>query len=70
MRDNAKLFLGSINEGMLYLYSYYPLKGVASVTEPNGITTYYDYGKMGVLNLIRDEKFNTIKQFQLNYRLK
>lgn len=36
----------------------------------NGITTYYDYGRMGVLNLIKDDNFNTIKQFQLNYRLK
>lgn len=70
MRDNARLFLYSIDDGMMYLYSYYPLNGVASITAPNGITTYYDYGRMGVLNLIKDDNFNTIKQFQLNYRLK
>lgn len=70
MSENARLYLGSIDDGMMYLYSYYPLKGVASITAPNGITTYYDYGRMGVLNLIKDDNFNTIKQFQLNYRLK
>lgn len=71
MRDNATIYNASItDDGMMYLYSYYPLKGVASITAPNGITTYYDYGRMGVLNLIKDDNFKTIKQFQLNYRLK
>lgn len=70
MRDNARNYLCSIDDGMMCLYSYYPLKGVASITAPNGITTYFDYGKMGVLNLIKDDNFKTIKQFQLNYRLK
>lgn len=48
-------------------YTYYPLIGMASVTDPRGITTKYSYGWGGKLHLVyteEDGKEKLLKQYE------
>lgn len=52
-------------------YTYYPLIGLSSMSLPNGITTYYEYDKLGRLQRIytmKNNKQNSIKQFTYNLK--
>lgn len=48
-------------------YTYSPLTGVASVTDPNNKTNYYEYDAAGRLSLIRDQDNNIVKKYCYNY---
>jgi len=48
-------------------YTYKPLVGVTSETDPNGLTTYYEYDGFNRLYVIRDAAQNVLKKFCYNY---
>ena len=52
----------------LTTYTYDPLYGVTSITDPNNMTGYYEYDAFGRLALIRDNEKKILKTFQYNYR--
>ncbi|SKC85126.1 YD repeat-containing protein [Ohtaekwangia koreensis] len=52
----------------LTTYTYDPLYGVTSITDPNNMTAYYEYDAFGRLALIRDNEKKILKTFQYNYR--
>lgn len=52
-------------------YCYKPLVGVSTITSPDGIVTYYDYDELGRLcriYYIHDDKTETIKQYNYQYK--
>lgn len=48
-------------------YTYKPLVGMTSKTEPSGKTTYYEYDDSNRLKLTHDHNGNIIESFEYNY---
>lgn len=49
-------------------YTYKPLVGISSETDPNGKSIYYEYDKLGRLMYVRDNDNNIIKSYDYNYK--
>lgn len=52
---------------LMTTYTYDPLIGMTSETDPNGKTTYYEYDSFGHLEYIKDHKGNIIKHYNYHY---
>lgn len=48
-------------------YNWLPGRGVSSVTDANGTTSYYEYDDLGRLLRIKDFEGNTLKEFEYKY---
>lgn len=51
----------------VYTYTYRPLTGLTSETNPKGISTYYEYDDMGRLICVRDHNNKIIRRICYNY---
>ena len=59
---------GYPEEARITRYSYKPLIGIESVTDPNDVSTYYTYDLMGRLTTIFDQDHHIIKQTDYSYK--
>jgi YD repeat-containing protein len=48
-------------------YTYHPLYGISSVTDPNGVTTFYEYDTFGRLQLVKDHDRNVLSTYNYHY---
>lgn len=48
-------------------YTYKPLVGILTATDPRGATTYYEYDSYGRLSLTKDPKEKAIRKNEYNY---
>jgi len=53
---------------LMTTYTYDPLIGVKSITDPNQRLIKYEYDSLGRLLLIRDNDNNIIKKYTYNYQ--
>lgn len=54
-------------EAYITTITYDPLRGSTTVTDPRGITMYYDYDGLSRLRLVLDHNFNTVEHYSYNY---
>ena len=57
----------SLSNALITTYTYIPLVGMSSMTDPSGITTYYEYDSFGRLIYEKDDKANIVKQYDYHY---
>ncbi|TRZ69881.1 MAG: hypothetical protein D4R97_09135 [Bacteroidetes bacterium] len=62
LRSNADLA-----HSLVTTYTYKPLVGITSVTDPAGIATYYEYDAYGRLIFEKDNNFNIVKKYDYHY---
>lgn len=62
LRENSNL-----TEAEIKIYTYKPLFGIESISDPSGVMTYYYYDALKRLTTIKDHKGNIIKAVNYNY---
>lgn len=55
-------------DAQVWTYTYKPLVGMLTATDPGGKTTYYDYDAFGRLTGMRDNDGNAIQSFDYHYK--
>ena len=54
-------------KAMVTTYTYLPLIGITSATDPSGKTVFYEYDAFGRLMHIRDQNNNILKKYEYKY---
>jgi len=68
LRTKLNFFRTGLPNSLVTTYSYSPLMGITSMTDPKGKITYYEYDSFGRLRIIRDKDGNIIKQTSYHYK--
>ncbi|MGJ1448747.1 hypothetical protein ACR79S_20275 [Sphingobacterium spiritivorum] len=63
--DNVRIFP---EDAFITSYTYDPLIGMTSETDPSGRTTFYEYDGFGRLSVVKDDIGNIIKKICYNYK--
>ena len=57
-----------LKNAMISTYTYNPLVGMTSQTNPNGVITYYEYDYFGRLISIKDDDGNILNTYEYHYK--
>ncbi len=68
LRDYLHTLRTSLPNAMVTTYTYIPLIGMTSSTDPKGMTTFYEYDDFQRLKSIKDQKGNIIKSYDYHYK--
>jgi len=57
-----------LNLALVTTYTYKPLVGMLTATDPHGVTTTYEYDPLNRLQMIKDAAGNILQKFDYNYQ--
>jgi YD repeat-containing protein len=57
----------TLQNALITTYTYDPLIGMTSVTDPNGKTSYYDYDNFGRLKVVKDDEGKLLQTYEYHY---
>lgn len=72
---NVRLLLNTLrthantNNALISTYTYKPLVGMTSTTDPSGKIAFYDYDSFGRLKFIKDQDGKVLKVFEYKYQV-
>jgi YD repeat-containing protein len=55
---------------LMTTFTYQPLVGMTSATDPNNKVSYYEYDSYGRLKYVRDEEHNILGAYQYHYQVR
>jgi len=58
----------SLPNALISIYTYKPLVGLISKTDPSGRTTSYDYDQYGRLIMVKDDKGQVLESYYYHYK--
>lgn len=65
---NSLRELPALSDTMITTYTYDPLVGVTSITDPKGYTTYYQYDDLQRLQCVKDANGNILSKNNYHYK--
>lgn len=68
LRDELNKLRTNLPTALVTTYTYVPLVGVSSETDPAGRTIYYEYDMLGRLKTIKDQDGKIVKLIEYQYR--
>ncbi|MBP1221906.1 DUF5977 domain-containing protein [Flavobacterium sp. 1355] len=57
-----------LSDALITTYTYKNLVGVTSVTDPKGMTTFYEYDSFGRLMFVKDQNLNVLQRYCYGYK--
>lgn len=66
--DSLNTLRGAMSESLVSTYTYKPLIGVSTLTDPKGDRITYSYDSFGRLQTVKDKDGNVLSENQYNYR--
>lgn len=68
LRSGLNTFRNSLPGAFISTFTYNPLVGVTSITDPKGISNYYEYDIYGRLRFVKDKDLNVLQKYCYNYK--
>ncbi len=68
LREALRSLRNSLPNAMVTTYTYDPLIGVTSMTDPKGYTMYYEYDAFNRLEFVKDADGNLVSENKYNYK--
>ncbi len=68
LREDLDTLRDALPNAMVSTYTYDPLVGVTSITDPRGYTMYYEYDAFNRLQQVKDQNGNILSENQYHYK--